>query len=147
MIEMIGMFRKAWKNFVDAMSKPMNKVAATILAVYTFLWGLWIASPFWTVFDGATVFSWFDSVGSEYFWGGFAIFSGSVMLYGIARSSRNSLTIGAFAGFIHWLLIALGCFTGDWHNTNGITSLAMAVYCATIYLNLRFVHFIETHQE
>lgn len=62
------------------------------------------------------------------------------MTYGVARPSNNSLTIGAFVGFLFWLVIAVGYFAGDWKNAGGITSVAMAVYCAAIYLNLRVVN-------
>ncbi|QOI67426.1 hypothetical protein SEA_BEUFFERT_24 [Streptomyces phage Beuffert] len=138
------LLRRAWESLAFALSRPINKVAAVTLSVYTFLWGCWLANPFWNVFEGAQVYSWLASVGNEYFWGGLAISVGLIMTYGVVRSSENSLTIGAFVGFIHWLLISMGYFAGDWHNTGGITSLAMAIYCAAIYLNLRFTHFNQT---
>ncbi|AXG66146.1 hypothetical protein SEA_ANNADREAMY_25 [Streptomyces phage Annadreamy] len=143
----MNFLRRAWESLAFALSRPINKVAAVTLSVYTFLWGCWLANPFWNVFEGSQVYSWLDSVGNEYFWGGLAISVGLIMTYGVVRSSENSLTIGAFVGFIHWLLISMGYFAGDWHNTGGITSLAMAIYCGAIYLNLRFVHFNQTRQE
>lgn len=63
------------------------------------------------------------------------------MTYGVVKASPKSLTIGAFVGFLHWLLIAIGYFAGNWMNTGGITSMAMAIYCAAIYLNLRVVNY------
>lgn len=138
---MVKFLKKAWESLAIALSRPINKVAAATLSAYTFLWGVWLASPFWNVFDSAHVFSWLDSVMPETVWGVLAMSVGAIMSYGLARSSENSLTIGAFVGFLHWLIIGFGYFLGDWRSTGGITSLAMAIYCAAIYLNLRFQHF------
>jgi hypothetical protein len=144
---MMNILRRAWNSLALALSRPINRVAAVTLSVYTFLWGCWLASPFWSVFAGTKMFDWLSSVGNEYFWGGLAISVGAVMTYGVARGSRNSLTAGAFVGFIYWLLISIGYFAGDWKNTGGLTAAAMAIFCAAIYLNLRFIHFKETHPE
>lgn len=130
-----------------ALSKPINKVAAVVLSIYTFLWGFWIANPFWNVFGNTHVYDWLASIAPEPYWGSMAMAVGSIMTYGVIRGSQKSLTIGAFVGFIHWLIISMGYFAGDWKNPGGITACAMALYCAAIYLNIRFIHFRETHQE
>jgi hypothetical protein len=144
---MLNILKRAWQELATALSKPINKVAAVVLSVYTFLWGLWIANPFWDVFEKSAIYSWLNGVAPETFWGILAMIVGGVMTYGVIRGSINSLTIGAFVGFIHWLVIAMGYFVGDWKNTGGITSSAMALYCAAIYLNIRYLHFKETHPE
>ncbi|AXH68741.1 hypothetical protein SEA_COMRADE_26 [Streptomyces phage Comrade] len=138
---MVNFLRRAWDTLALALSRPVNKVAAATLSVYTFLWGLWLASPFWEVFNAAHVYSWLESVMPETVWGILAMAVGAAMTYGLVRGSENSLTIGAFVGFLHWLIIGLGYFAGDWRNTGGIASLAMAIFCAAIYLNMRFLHF------
>jgi|SRR5882757_1559606 len=144
---MLTLLRRALETLAIALSRPINKVAAVTLSIYTFLWGCWIANPFWNVFEHAKVYSWLSGIAPETVWGGIAIAVGIIMTYGVIRSSYNSLTIGAFIGFIHWLVISMGYFAGDWQNTGGLTSAAMAIYCAAIYLNVRFIHFQETHQE
>ncbi|QWT29917.1 membrane protein [Streptomyces phage TunaTartare] len=144
---MVNILKRAWKELATALSKPINKVAAVVLSVYTFLWGFWIANPFWDVFKHAELYSWLSDVAPETFWGILAMAVGAIMTYGVVRGSENSLTIGAFVGFIHWLIIAMGYFAGDWKNTGGITSSAMALYCAAIYLNIRYLHFMQTHPE
>jgi hypothetical protein len=137
---MYAFLRRAWRGLVEALYRPINRVAAGTLSVYTMLWGLWLFNPFWEVFSQGAVYSWLASVANEAVWGTMAFVVGVVMTYGVMRASNKSLTIGAFVGFLHWLLIALGYFAGDWKNTGGITSTAMAVYCAAIYLNLRVVN-------
>lgn len=144
---MINILRRAWESLATALARPINKVAAVVLSIYTFLWGVWIANPFWDVFGNAHVYDWLSGVAPEEYWGSMAMAVGAIMTYGVIRGSRNSLTIGAFVGFIYWLIIAMGYFAGDWKNTGGITSSAMALYCAAIYLNIRYLHFKETHPE
>jgi hypothetical protein len=138
---MIHFLRRAWEGLATALSRPVNKVAAATLSIYTFLWGLWLVNPFWSVFGTANVYSWLQSVASETAWGVLALLVGAAMTYGLVKSSENSLTIGAFVGFLHWLIIGMGYFAGDWHSTGGITSMTMAIFCAAIYLNMRFLHF------
>lgn len=125
---------------VNALYRPINRVAAGTLSVYTMLWGLWLSNPFWDVFTQSELYGWLASVASETTWGLLALGVGLIMTYGVIKGSTKSLTIGAFVGFLHWLLIAIGYFAGDWRNTGGITSVAMAVYCGAIYLNLRVVN-------
>lgn len=144
---MVRILRRAWQELALALSKPINKVAALVLSVYTFLWGFWIANPFWNVFENSKVYAWLGDIAPESFWGGMAMAVGAIMTYGVIRASQNSLTIGAFVGFIHWLIISMGYFAGDWRSTGGLTSATMALFCAAIYLNIRFLHFRETHQE
>jgi len=144
---MIRILRRAWESLATALARPINKVAAVVLSIYTFLWGFWIANPFWDVFGHAQVYDWLADIAPESYWGAMAMAVGAIMTYGVIRGSVKSLTIGAFVGFIHWLIIAMGYFAGDWRNTGGITSSAMALYCAAIYLNVRFIQYKETHPE
>jgi hypothetical protein len=134
------MLRRAWRELELLVSRPINRFTAATLSVYTILWGFWLSNPFWQVFNQAALYDWMAEVASETVWGIGAMTVGAVMLYGVIRASHKSLTIGAFVGFIHWLLIALGYFAGNWQNTGGITSLFMATYCGIIYLNLRVVN-------
>lgn len=144
---MVSILRRAWQELATALSKPINKVAAVVLSTYTFLWGFWIANPFWNVFGHAKIYDWLNQVAPESYWGCMAMAVGAIMTYGVMRGSANSLTIGAFVGFIHWLIISMGYFMGDWQNTGGVTSASMAIFCAAIYLNIRFLRYRETHQE
>lgn len=117
--------------------RPINPSAVSIMAIYTFLWGLWVANPFWDVFVTAPLYMALNSVMCEAGWGIIAIICGFFMLWGVVRGSFKSLSRGAFAGAIHWAVISGGYFVGDWHNTGGITALMIAIYCSYIYLNLR----------
>ena len=137
---MFKVLRRAWEGLATALLRPINKVAAITLSVYTFLWGVWLALPFWDVFNQSTIYSWLDSIAPEAVWGWAAIVVGIIMTYGVIRTSYNSLTIGAFVGFIHWLIIAIGYYAGNWQNTGGLTATAMAIYCAAIYLSMRVNH-------
>ena len=39
------------------------------LGIYTILWGLWVANPFWDVFSTAPLYSQLSSIAPEVFWG------------------------------------------------------------------------------
>jgi hypothetical protein len=137
---MLNMLRRAWRELELLVSRPINRFTAAALSTYTMLWGVWLSNPFWQVFNQSPLYRWMADVASETVWGLGAVSVGVIMLYGVIRSSKKSLTIGAFVGFIHWLLIAVGYFAGSWQNTGGITSIFMATYCGVIYLNLRVVN-------
>ena len=76
------------------------------------------------------------NIAPEYVWGLIAMTCGGFMIYGVVRHSFQSLTKGAFAGTLHWLIISAAYLLGDWQNTGGLTSLMIAAYCAFVWLNL-----------
>ncbi len=107
------------------------------MAIYTFLWGVWLASPFWNVFNHAALYRVLAGLAPEYVWGIAGAIVGFIMVWGVVKHSYSSLSSGAFIGFVHWFLISLLYFIADWHNTGGITALMTSAYCAFVYLNLR----------
>ena len=129
------MMIRSLKRALREIIQPINTAAVMILGVFTVLWGAWVASPFWEVFTRAAAFEYFQIM-PEWAWGGIAISAGSAMIYGVLRSSYRSLTMGAMVGFLHWLVITVFFFAGDWQNTGGVTYMMIAVYCAFIRLNL-----------
>lgn len=128
---------KVARGLMKRLSDPINAAASIILANYTVAWGLWVANPFWKTFDQAQMFSFLLQAAPEWFWGMFAIVTGVMMMYGIVRNSYRSLTAGMFIGTIHWFIIGVCYFIGDWQNTGGLTALTIMTYCSFIYLNLR----------
>ena len=124
------------KRLLRSILQPINPAAILILGVFTTLWGLWVASPFWEVFTSANAFQYF-LIFPEPVWGGVAILAGLAIINGVVRGSFHSLTTGALVGFAHWLIISVFLFAGDWHNTGGLTYLMIAVYSAFVWLNLR----------
>lgn len=124
-------------KFRKALMQPINTSAAIILGLYTFVWGVWVANPIWSVFETAEVYATLMSIFPEYAWGLIAIICGSFMVYGCVSSKYKHLVRGSFVGAIHWLVIGICYFLGDWHHTGGITAIMIAVYCSFVYLNLR----------
>ena len=137
------------QKLTESLLLPINPAAVIILGVYTTLWGLWIFSPFWTVFTQASLYRvmlsispgrLFDSlalISPEIFWGSIAIVCGILITYGAVVRVYGPLVRGARVGAWHWLVIAIMYFLGDPLNTGGITSLMLCVYSVFIYLNLR----------
>jgi hypothetical protein len=125
-----------FNRLIRSILQPINPAAILILGVFTALWGIWVASPFWDVFTSADAYQYLGML-PEPVVGGVAILAGLGIINGVLRASFRSLTTGAMIGFSHWFTIAVFFFLGNWHNTAGITYLMIAVYSAFVWLNLR----------
>lgn len=66
-----------------------------------------------------------------------AIAVGLVTVYGAFEGKPPYIYWGAAAAGVHWLIISIFYFLGDWQNTGGITSLTLAVYAAFVYANVK----------
>lgn len=117
--------------------RPINPSIIIVLGFYTIVWGLWLLSPFWTVFTQAPIYSAMMSVGTEPVWGAIAIASGMLIMRGAIKPSYINLRVGSFVGFFYWLIVAMFYFAGDWANTGGITSLTFAIYSAIVWVNIK----------
>lgn len=129
----------------DAVLRPINVASVLMLGIYTLLWGLWVASPFWDVFGTAALFGFMQSLAPEIFWGCLAMTCGVVIIAGAVKRRYRPLTLGASTAFFHWFMIAIFYFLGDPFNTGAITSLVFALYSAFLHLNLR-VNFNEDRE-
>jgi hypothetical protein len=126
------------EKLAHALLLPINPAAVVILGMYTVLWGLWVASPFWDVFARAPLYSALASTTvPEFAWGILAIVCGLITIYGSYKRRYGPLTRGAGVSWAHWSMIAIFYFMGDPLNTGGITALTFAFYSAYIYLNIR----------
>lgn len=132
---MIGLIDRFAVRLRLALTQPINTSAVILMALYTFFWGLFVMLPFES-FDSLR-FTFLLSVMPEVAWGFVAACVGYVMLIGVLQHSFNSLSRGSFVGFIHWFIIAVGYFIGDWTSTGWLTALTVTIYCGFIYLNLR----------
>jgi hypothetical protein len=133
------------EHLAGALLKPINPAASIILGVYTILWGLWVINPLWSVFARAPLYSVMATIAPEWAWGCFALFCGSVMVYGSMKRSYRALTNGAGVVNFHWTIVGLCYFLGDWQSTGGITALCIAFYAGFVYLNIR-VNYKKTKQ-
>lgn len=125
------------ETIVQSLLRPINPSVIIILGLYTVIWGLWLANPFWTVFTQAALYSAMAHMLPEMAWGLIAIASGLLIIRGATKPSFKNLQLGAFTGFLHWLVIGILYLIGDWQNTGGITAIAFALYSALIWLNIK----------
>jgi len=125
------------ERFAEALLLPINPALVVLLGIYTVVWGLWIANPFWDVFSTAPLYSAMANIAAEYIWGGIAIAAGIVTIVGAVVRNYGTLTRGAAVAFLHWFVISIMYFMGDPLNTGGITSLVIASYAAVVYWNIR----------
>jgi len=141
-------FTKGAEKLATALLLPINPAAVIILGVYTFVWGLWLVSPFWTVFNHAALYSalaafppahfWFFT--PELFFGGIAMVCGSITCYGALKRHYGPLVRGAITSSVHWFIIAVFYFFGDAASTGGLTALTFSIYAAFVYVNIRVNH-------
>ena len=134
------LFRKI-DQLREALLQPINPAVVIFLGFYTILWGLWVINPFWDVFSTAPLFSALeDFIPYESAWGTFAIATGAVTSYGAVIRSYSALTRGALFAGLHWFIIGIFYFIGDFANTGGITAITFSLYAAYVYLNIKVNH-------
>lgn len=128
---------KMGRSLAQGLLKPMNPHGASLLGFMTFTWGLWIVSPFWTVFDRAPVYSKALEFAPEWAWGAWAALCGIGLIVSVFR--RSSIFLASTSGFAiwHWTTVSGMMWWGDWQNTAGITYMFVGFYAIFVYLNIR----------
>lgn len=117
--------------------KPINPSIIIVLGIHTVLWGLWIFSPFWSVFTGSPIHAAMAALGSEYLWGALAVAAGTFIIRGAVIPIYQNIQMGAFIAFFHWFIISILYFIGDWTSTGGISALTFAAYSAIVWVNIK----------
>lgn len=117
--------------------RPINPALILILGVYTVVWGLWLISPFWTVFTQAPLYCTMAGLAPEWVWGSIAVFFGLITTRGALKPSYQNLHWGAWAAFVQWFSISIMYLMADFHNTGGITALCFAFYAAMVWVNTK----------
>lgn len=128
---------KGTEKLAKALLLPINPAAVILLGIYTVVWGLWVANPFWNVFERADLYMSLANIAPEYLWGLLAIACGTLTIYGAVKRNYGPLVRGAASSGWHWFMISIFYFAADPLSTGGITALIFAVYAAFIYLNIR----------
>jgi len=120
----------------------MNPYGSTLLGLLTFMWGLWIVNPFWSVFSRAGVYGKAMDFAPEWAWGTWSTICGLAILCALWRSS--SVWLARASGFAvwHWFTISGMLWWGDWQNTAGLTYMFIGLYSVFAYLNIR-VNFVK----
>jgi hypothetical protein len=137
------MVKQVRDGFVRVLLSPLQRSSIVALGIYTFFWGLWVAAPWWSVFDQAELFSTMGLIAPEVFWGGLAVACGASIIISAWKMFPRGVMDAAVITWAHWLMIAIFYFVGDWQNTGGITSLSIAIYAAFIYLNIKVNYYIK----
>lgn len=113
---------------------PISPFNILLVGVFSFLWGLWVALPFWDVFNRSPIYSALDWVGSELIWGSIQIIVGTVLVFA-AFDSLRWMKYATFGGFLSWFLVALGFAVADWQNPGMWVSGFIAALNAYMFLN------------
>lgn len=123
------------ERWADSMLRPINTNIISLLGFSTILWGVWIANPFWSVFNKSAVFDPMHFF-PEWSWGVLAVIIGVLTLRGAFKPSYSNLHTGSFAAAVHWLIITMAWVIGDWQNPAFILSFTFCIYAAFVCLNI-----------
>lgn len=130
---------KLWEKTDAAargLRKPINTAAISIMGMYTFVWGLWLALP-WTTFDGSPLYEMVSIFAPELVWGITAMIIGAVIIWGVISQTYKALLRGALAGFYYWFVVSGFYLIGSWQADGWINAFMVSIYCAFIAINLR----------
>ncbi|ASR76480.1 hypothetical protein SEA_SAMISTI12_48 [Streptomyces phage Samisti12] len=133
------MTHKIWHKtdeMARGLRKPINTAAISIMGVYTFIWGLWLALP-WATFARSPIYGMMSNLAPELVWGVAAMAIGAIMLYGVWSQVYRALHRGALAGFYYWFVISGFYLMGSWQSVGWINAFMVAIYCAFVAINLR----------
>lgn len=130
--------RKVIQQFFTTLLQPINPAFTSVLGMLGVVWGCWVASPWWNVFESASAFQ--STRLPEWFFGSLAILVGVAVIYGSLRPSFYSLAIGSGLASAFWFWVSLSLLIGDWSNTGWVTYFFVSVYGTLIYLNVRVNH-------
>lgn len=133
------MTHKIWlktDEIARGLRKPINTAAISIMGVYTFVWGLWLALP-WATFTRSPIYEMMNSLAPELVWGIAAMLIGAIMLCGVIMQGYKALRRGAAAGFYYWFVVSGFYLMGSWESVGWINALMVSIYCAFVAINLR----------
>jgi len=113
---------------------PASPFILLLAGIYSFMWGLWVASPFWNTFPSSPIYEILSWTGSELVWGGVQMAVGLALAFA-AFDSLRWMKWATFSGFISWFLIALSFAISDWQNAGMWVCGFIAALMAYLFLN------------
>lgn len=128
--------RKIFDELAVNLSKPINTSAISIMALYTFSWGVWLLMP-WKALGISPASNLLKTLAPEPALGATAILIGSIMFYGVVKNGYKALRRGAAAGFYFWFTVSLLNLFSYWRSTGWITAGMVSIYCFFVAVNLR----------
>ena len=135
---MIAKVKERLECLRETLLRPINPAVIVVLGIYTVVWGLWIMSPFWTVFPHSAAYAIMAEYGTEYLWGSIAVCAGAIIVRGALKPVYWNIEIGSWVSFFFWLAIAILFCAGDWHTTGWLSAACFSIYSGLIWLNIRF---------
>lgn len=113
---------------------PISPFSILIAGFYSFMWGLWVALPFWDTFAKSPIYEVLSWTGSEVIWGGIQMVIG-VILMAAAFDSLRGMKYATFAGFVTWTWITISFAIADFHNAGMWVTGFLAATHGYMFLN------------
>lgn len=117
--------------------RPINPYSTLILGIFTTCWGLWMLSPWWSVFAQSSAYVKMEQFAPEWAWGCWSVIAGALVILAVFKGLYRWLSFAL--GFIswHWATVSLMLWLGDWQNIGGLTYMGIAVFSSYVYLNIK----------
>jgi hypothetical protein len=121
-------------RFARVFWQPISRFNILLSGIYSFMWGLWVATPTWDVFNRSPIYESLNWAGSELIWGGVQMLVGIALVFA-AFDNIHWMKWATFAGFVSWMLVSLGFAFSDWHNPGMWVAGFISATNAYMFLN------------
>ncbi len=115
---------------------PIRRKDVFILSLYTTLWGLWVANPYWDTFSKAGIYEKLKDLAPEWVWGLAVLVIGISMFLSFAINNwYPGISWSARIGTLVWFVIFLFYISTDATSTAWITAFTITLLYALITVN------------
>jgi len=116
---------------------PISPFTILIAGFYSFMWGLWIATPAWDAFDKSPIYATLNMwSGEELVWGLSQMAIGLVLMFA-AFDSLRFMKYATFAGFCSWTLVTISFTLVDYEAPGVWLPGFLAALHAHLFLNVK----------
>lgn len=124
------------RKFTRLFLAPIQPFIGILIGFYTFMWGLWVLSPFWTVFDKGPQYEVLMSLAREPVWGFIATILGVIIMKACWNKNVEVIKYTALVGFYFWGLVCTSYLYSNWQALAWIPAAMFSIIEGYAYLNL-----------
>jgi len=108
-----------------------------ILGILALAWGVWVASPFWDVFNDSHIYGVMAMFGPEILWGVPMILAGLLIHLGLVLRRVWISELGLLMAFFMYASIAATFLAANWRVTPSVVAVFIAMLYGWCYIQFR----------